>query len=88
MARHFSLIRNLREARGWTRRQLAYQLEVTESSIYRWEQGLGRPHHAHLQALAELFDVNPTSLLPPFLGRSYRKARTLIPFAPPRGVRQ
>jgi transcriptional regulator with XRE-family HTH domain len=51
-------IRQLREARGWTREQLAYTLGLSVATVYKWEAGTSEPRSSTLRALAELFGVS------------------------------
>jgi transcriptional regulator with XRE-family HTH domain len=56
-------LRELREERGLTRREVAIRLDVTESTIVRWERLERRiPDEKKLQ-LAELLDVTPSQLM-------------------------
>ncbi len=50
-------IRQLRQARGWTQRTLAWHLGVTECTLSLWERGAHLPQRAHRQRLADLFGV-------------------------------
>jgi hypothetical protein len=43
-------IRELREAHGWTQRQLANRVDVREGAVYAWEHGRTRPTRVHLQS--------------------------------------
>ena len=53
----------LRQARGYSKTDLADRLGVTVTSICYWEQGRSRPRLARLQALAALLGTSPTELL-------------------------
>ncbi|MBA4752046.1 MAG: helix-turn-helix transcriptional regulator [Sphingopyxis sp.] len=53
----------LRQARGYSKTDLADRLGVTVTSICYWEQGRSRPRLARLQALADLLGTSPTELL-------------------------
>lgn len=37
-------IKALREAKGWTKLELAQKIGVTEMTIYRWETDKAKPH--------------------------------------------
>jgi len=43
-----------REAAGLTRRQVADELLITESTLYRWESGRGTPHEVFRRRLWEI----------------------------------
>lgn len=51
-------IRGAREDRGWTRRELARQMDgvATENDIYRWEKGQHRPRDDALAAAARALE--------------------------------
>ncbi len=49
--------RQLRQARGWTQQDVAFQLGATQGSVSQWERGYGRPRPATQQRLADLFGV-------------------------------
>ena len=53
----------LRQARGYSKTDLADRLGVTVTSICYWEQGRSRPRLARLQALADLLGTSPAELL-------------------------
>ncbi len=55
-------IRQLREERGWTQLQLANKLEVTPSTVYKWEAGRNEPKVSQLRALARVFGVSSDSI--------------------------
>ncbi len=55
-------IRQLREERGWTQLQLANKLEVTPSTVYKWEAGRNEPKVSQLRAVARVFGVNSDSI--------------------------
>jgi transcriptional regulator with XRE-family HTH domain len=56
-------IRELREAWGWTQAELANRVEVSESTVYAWENGRAQPTRAHLAKLAEALGVAPAQLM-------------------------
>ncbi|CAN5636322.1 hypothetical protein BH24CHL1_BH24CHL1_19010 [soil metagenome] len=51
-------IRELREERGWTQRELAARLDVTVTSVSGWERRTYEPRASQLRRLAELFGVS------------------------------
>ena len=51
-------IRELREERGWTQRDLAARLDVTVTSVSGWERRTGEPRASQLRRLARLFGVS------------------------------
>lgn len=53
----------LRQARGYSKTDVAGRLGVTVTSICYWEQGRSRPRLARLEALADLLGTSPTELL-------------------------
>lgn len=50
-------IRALRTEREWTQLDLAYQVKVTPTTVYKWEAGKVVPDIRSLRKLAEVFDV-------------------------------
>ena len=52
-----SLIKKLRNGRGWTQPQLADKLSVSKQTISNWETGIKVPSMGSLQKLADLFNV-------------------------------
>jgi transcriptional regulator with XRE-family HTH domain len=58
-----SQIREIREARRWTQRDLAGRLEVHAREISRWESGAQLPPFRLLLQLAETLGVEPGDLL-------------------------
>ena len=61
-----NFLRSLREAQGWTQRQLGEQLGVTDKAVSKWENGGAKPHSDLLFRLGELFHLSTDELL---LGR-------------------
>lgn len=55
-------LRNLRQRRGLTQRQLATLAGVARNTIIRVEQGRTRPHAATVLLLAEALGVAPAAL--------------------------
>ena len=58
-----SFIAALRKARGWTQKDLAELLHVSDKTVSRWETGDGAPDLALVPVLAELFGVSCDELL-------------------------
>ena len=56
-------ISELREQKGWTQRELAEKLEVTDKAVCKWESNKGVPSLPYLTAIAELFDISLDYLL-------------------------
>ncbi|MBS6941575.1 MAG: helix-turn-helix domain-containing protein, partial [Slackia piriformis] len=56
-------IRNLREARGLTQRQLAERIGVTDKAVSKWESGRGLPDISLIENLAEALGVSVAELL-------------------------
>ena len=56
-------IRELRRAQNMTQDELAQKLKVTRSAIGMYEQGVRRPDFAHMDALADQFNVSLDYLL-------------------------
>ena len=46
-----------RRAKGWTQRQLADKLQLTDKAINRWETGKGLPDVSLLLPLANVLDI-------------------------------
>ena len=53
----------LRRERGWTQKELAEKLYVTDKAVSKWERGLSMPDSALLLPLAEALGVSVTELL-------------------------
>ncbi len=51
-------IRELRQERGWSHRDLAAKLGVNEGQVFRWEHEKNRPRDPQLKQMAELFGVS------------------------------
>ncbi len=48
-----------RQAKGWTKRHLAEQVEITPTAVGQFEAGVTRPRPALLARLAQVLDVTP-----------------------------
>jgi transcriptional regulator with XRE-family HTH domain len=55
-------VRDLRRARGWTQRDLASRLELSQSRLSELENGAGSFSAEHLVALLQLFNVSVAEL--------------------------
>jgi len=49
-------IREIRKSLGWTQKQLASHLGVTNISVYKWEKGVAKPHPTFCLKIEELRD--------------------------------
>jgi transcriptional regulator with XRE-family HTH domain len=56
-------LRELREQRELTRRELSIRLDVTESTIERWEMSKTRIPDERKLDIAKLLDVTPSELM-------------------------
>ena len=72
-----------RRAKGWTQRQLADKLQLTDKAISRWETGKGLPDVSLLLPLANVLDITVGELLagerrlqPPAMQTAETEART------------
>lgn len=63
-------IRIFREARGWTRGELAERLGVSRSAISHWESGARRPPLDMLARILDAFEISAAS----FFGLDLREA--------------
>src|SRR3954451_1419580 len=59
-----SRLRQVREERSMTRRQLAGRIGVAVDTVGSWERSASSPRVRHLLALAEQFSIDPTALAP------------------------
>lgn len=81
-----SFLAALRKTRGYTQKELAEQLGVSDKSISRWERDEGVPDLSMIPVLAEFFGVTADELL-----RGERRAeedRTDEPLRTPKGDKQ
>ena len=58
-----ALIKALRLEKGWTQRELAERLEVSEKTVSKWETGRGFPEVALMMPLCALFSISVNELL-------------------------
>ena len=56
-------ISELRKAHGWTQKELAERVGVTDKAVSRWETGRGFPEVSSLTVLADLLGVSVTELV-------------------------
>ena len=56
-------IQLLRKERGWTQKELAARISVTDKSVSKWERGLNYPDMATLEPLATALDTTVAALL-------------------------
>src|SRR5712691_322472 len=77
-----------RQRRGWSRKYVAEQLEVSEYTIGQWERGEHMPYPVHIQKLCNLFDTSaealgltglPTEINPLEVHKDQVAAATLTP---------
>ena len=57
-------LRELREMRGYTQRELAFALDVTSTMIRHWEKG-HKLTSARIDQVAKALEVRPAALLEP-----------------------
>lgn len=55
-------IRNLRSNRGWTQRELAERMHISEDAVSSWERGINTPPLDMAKNLAEVFDTSLETL--------------------------
>jgi transcriptional regulator with XRE-family HTH domain len=53
----------LRAERGWTQREVADKLDVSERTYQLWRSGRGDPYRKNKQKIAEIFGVPVSSLM-------------------------
>lgn len=56
-------LNQLRKEKGWTQKELARSLFVSDKAVSKWERGLSMPDIALLLPLSELLGVSTTELL-------------------------
>jgi transcriptional regulator with XRE-family HTH domain len=73
-----ALVRQLRDARGWTQEKLAREADLTVTSVSNVERGATKPNAETVEKLAAAFDLEPGDLDPRRLAESVAaSARTL-----------
>src|SRR6266852_9292385 len=55
-------LRGERRRRGWSRKYVAEQLEVSEYTVGQWERGKHMPYPVHIQKLCNLFEISAEAL--------------------------
>lgn len=58
-----SFLAALRKEKGWTQRELAEKLNVTDKAISKWERGLGFPDIKTLEPLADALEVSVLEIM-------------------------
>lgn len=56
-------VKELRELRGMTQKELAEKIQVSFQTISKWENGVSMPDVTHIPRLAEIFDVSADVIL-------------------------
>ena len=56
-------IQTLRKQYGWTQKELADRLHVSDKAVSKWERGLNYPDMALLEPLAQTLDITVVELL-------------------------
>ena len=56
-------ISSLRKEHGWTQKDLAERVGVTDKAVSRWETGRGSPDVSYLTALADVLEVSISELV-------------------------
>lgn len=64
-------IKEIRESRGMTQKQLAEKIYVARATVTSWEQGARTPHMDMLPRIAEALDCSVSDLIP----KKYRKKK-------------
>lgn len=57
-------VRKMREAHGYTREALSFELGFDRTFIQKYEKGLRCYNYNHLNALAKIFKCSPREFLP------------------------
>lgn len=57
------LIRQLRAEKGFTQKEIADRLNISDKAVSKWERGCGCPDISLVNELAELFEVSAETLL-------------------------
>lgn len=58
-----NFIKELRKEKGFTQKELAEKLHITDRAVSKWERGLSAPDLALLEPLSEIFDVTIGELI-------------------------
>lgn len=57
------LIRQLRKEKGWTQKEMADKMNISDKTVSKWESGNGFPDVSLLAMLSEIFCVEMSKLL-------------------------
>lgn len=57
------LIRQLRKEKGWTQKEMAKNMNISDKTVSKWESGKGCPDVSLLTKLSEIFCVEMSKLL-------------------------
>tara|TARA_R100000808_G_C2086647_1_gene108574 strand:+ start:168 stop:491 length:324 start_codon:yes stop_codon:yes gene_type:complete len=49
------LIKQARQAQGWSQQELAEKVGAPHSSVYKWERGMSKPSKSNQKRLEEVF---------------------------------
>lgn len=71
-------ISSLRKEHGWTQKDLAERVGVTDKAVSRWETGRGSPDVSYLTALADVLEVSISELVLGERSGSDRRGKTLL----------
>jgi transcriptional regulator with XRE-family HTH domain len=63
-----ALVRQLRDARGWTQEKLAREADITVTSVSNVERGATKPNGETVEKIAAAFGLEPGDLDPRRLG--------------------
>ncbi|HKS22177.1 MAG TPA: helix-turn-helix domain-containing protein [Thermoanaerobaculia bacterium] len=63
------LVRQLRDARGWTQEKLAREADITVTSVSNVERGATKPSAETVEKIAAAFGLRPSELDPRRLAR-------------------
>ena len=58
-----AFVAEMRKRKGWTQKELADRLFVSDKAVSKWERGLSIPNAALLMPLSEVLEVTVTELL-------------------------
>jgi transcriptional regulator with XRE-family HTH domain len=59
-----TLIKGLRERKGWSQEDLAQKVGASTSTVSRWERGLHKGYRGNIRKLAKVLGVQPSLLTP------------------------
>lgn len=63
MSKFCDNLKRLRKEKGFTQKELAILLDVTQGTIYFWENGRNFPHHLKILGLITLFQCSAADLM-------------------------